>query len=125
VYVEALDPRHRLRHRRGIVEDVPDSLPRRGERALTGDVHASTVVTVPRVRSGCSSISQTVWYGWALSTTIAPPRERSASCTAAQTAWMPAPPPSPMPFVPSAVKGEGLSTKPVLSGGMSSACGTW
>ena len=37
------------------------------------------------------------------------PALRSASWIAAQTAWMAAPPPSPIPFVPSEVNGDGLS----------------
>ena len=41
--------------------------------------------------------------------TIGAPRGASASCSAAQTAWIPAPPPSPMPFVPSGVNGDGDS----------------
>ena len=36
-------------------------------------------------------------------------RTNSASCRAAHTAWIPAPPPSPMPFAPSGVNGDGDS----------------
>ena len=77
----------------------------------------------PETFTHCASCSsrQTRWYGLWLSVTIAP----VASWIAAQTAWIPAPPPSPMPFVPSGVNGDGLSIAPVASGGMSSACGTW
>ena len=39
--------------------------------------------------------------------------------------WIPPPPPSPIPFVPSGVNGEGDSIAAVDSGGMSSVCGTW
>jgi hypothetical protein len=39
VDVEALDARHRLRHRLGIVQHLPDRGPRRGEGALAGDIH--------------------------------------------------------------------------------------
>src|SRR5262249_1453318 len=109
VHVEALDAGHRLRHRRWIVQDLPDRRARRGERALALEVHASTTPTCERVLSGCWSISQTRLYGFQLSTTIALPLPRSASCSAAHTAWMLAPPPSPMPFVPSGVKGDALS----------------
>ena len=48
--------------------------------------------------------------GWLqLRQTVGLPRDESASCKAAQTAWMPAPPPSPMPFAPSGVYGDGDS----------------
>src|SRR5579884_2380835 len=110
VYVEALHSGHRLRHRRGVVEHAPDVRPRRREGALAGDVHASVTCTRPPAPCGSLSISQTRWYGLALSQTIAPPLSRNASWIAAHTAWMPAPPPSPIPFVPSGVNGEGLST---------------
>src|SRR5262249_51564326 len=108
VDVEALDPRHRLRHRRRVVEDAPHRRARGRERPLARDVHDS--VTVTFAPSVPSSICQTRWYGLQLSLTSAPPFARSASWTAAQTAWIPAPPPSPMPFVPSGVNGDALST---------------
>src|SRR5712691_10967239 len=63
VHVEALDAGHRRRHRRGVVQHLPDRRARRVERALSLDDHASTTCTRSRVLSGCSSISQTRWYG--------------------------------------------------------------
>src|SRR5262249_7075873 len=107
VDVEALDTGHRLRHRLRVVEHLPHDRARSRERPLALDVHATC--TSARERSGCSISSQTRLYGFQLSCTIASPLPRSASWIAAQTAWMPAPPPSPIPFVPSGVKGEALS----------------
>src|SRR6476619_3067716 len=110
--VEALDARHRRGHRGRVVEDVPDGGARRLEGALAGDPQRDSTATRLRLSSGSESSSQTRWYGLQLSYTIGFPRGRSASCNAAQTAWIPAPPPSPMPFVPSEVNGDGLSTLP-------------
>src|SRR6476646_6790951 len=84
VDVEALDAGHRLRHRGRIVEHAPHRVARCSEVAVTVDVHASLTVTFAPALP--SSISQTRWYGFALSQTIASPFPRSASCTAAQTA---------------------------------------
>ena len=59
VDVEALDAGHRLRHRRRVVQHLPDRRARRVEVALAGDVHAF---------ASCSS-RQTRWYGLWLSVT--------------------------------------------------------
>ena len=60
-----------------------------------------------------------------LPATIGLPAARSASLIAAHTVCMGAPPPSPMPFVPSGVNGDGDSIASTFTGGMSSAWGTW
>src|SRR5438067_8599221 len=73
VDVEALDARHRLRHRRRVVQDLPHGRPRRRERALALEVHVRPTLTSSRVRSGCWSSSQTRRYGLWLSQTIASP----------------------------------------------------
>src|SRR5260370_34473775 len=73
VDVEALDTGHRRGHRRRIVQDLPDRLPRRVEDALALDDHASTTCTRAPACSGCESISHTRRYGFELSHTIAPP----------------------------------------------------
>ena len=61
--------------------------------------------------TGQQSIRQTRSGGLCESVTTAGfPTRRSASWIAAQIAWIAAPPPSPIPFVPSEENGDGLST---------------
>ena len=67
VDVEALDAGHRLRHRGRIVQHLPHGRARRVEHALALDVHASDHLDDARAARGCSSISQTRWYGFQLS----------------------------------------------------------
>src|SRR5262249_38621722 len=121
-----LDAGHQLRHLLGIVEHVPDDL-RRGVEVLDSlRLHGSTTSTRPFDSSGNEIRRQTRSGGvWLAVSTASIPEARSASWIAAQTAWIPAPPPSPMPFVPRSLKGEGLSMDAVLISGMSIACGTW
>ena len=57
--VERLDPWHRLRHPRRIVEDLPDGGERSIEHALTGDLHRLSTVTSLRVSPGLCSSSHT------------------------------------------------------------------
>ncbi len=78
-----------------------------------------------RLASGSRSSSNTRCGGLQESETIGAPAGLSASWSAAQIAWIAAPPPSPIPFVPSGVNGDGDSIAPVFSGGTSSAWGTW
>src|SRR6266536_1115766 len=122
--LEALDPGEQLRHLRGVVEDVPDELRRRVELPRAFDLHCCVTSTRAAVSSGAWSIRQIRSGGlWESLTTAGLPAWRRASWIAAQIAWIAAPPPSPIPFVPSEENGDGLSMCPVLISGRSSACG--
>ena len=125
VDVEALDARHQLRHALRVVEHLPHHRPRRRERARPVDLHRCSTDTPARDASGSRSRSHTRFGGLCEVATIGLPAERSASWIAAHTVCMGAPPPSPMPFVPSGVNGDGDSIASTFTGGMSSACGTW
>src|SRR5262249_38650108 len=104
--VERLDAGHQLRHLRRVVEAVPHNCPRYREVALALDLHASTTSSPWRLADGSSIRSNTRNGGLHESVTIGAPSGRSASWIAAHIAWIAAPPPSPMPFVPSGVNGE-------------------
>ena len=59
VHLEALHPRHELRHLGGVVDDSPYLLARSGELFRPRDDHFDTTETFPRVASGSWSIDQT------------------------------------------------------------------
>src|SRR5439155_18602715 len=109
LHLEALDAGEELRHSCGVVQHLPDELARCIELLRPFHLHGDRTSTVERLSSGDESSRHTRSAGLWLSVTIAPPAERSASWIAAQTAWIPAPPPSPIPFVPSDENGDGLS----------------
>src|SRR5437763_1514698 len=118
--VERRHSGHQLRHLLRIVEHVPDHLRRRVELADTLELHCDTNSTRRLDSSGLVISRQTRSGGlWLSVTTASIPAERRASWMAAHTAWMPAPPPSPMPFVPRSLNGDGLSIDAVLMSGMS------
>src|SRR5205085_12479586 len=96
---EPLDSGHRPPHRRRVVQAPPHRVLRRLEAPLALDPHRLSTVTPP---SSPWRSSQTRWYGLQLRVIVLP----SASWSAEHTAWMPAPPPSPIPFAPSGVKGD-------------------
>src|SRR5207248_287718 len=107
--LEALDAGKQLRHLRRVVEHVPDELRRRVELPGALDLHSLTS-TSAAVSSGLVSIRHTRSGGlWESATTAFVPACRNASWIAAQIAWIAAPPPSPIPFVPSEENGDGLS----------------
>src|SRR5258708_12705328 len=93
VDVEALDAGHRRGHRRGIVQDLPDGLPRSVEDALALDDHASTTCTRAPACSGCQSISPTRRDGFELSHTIPSPCPRTTPRSPPQPPSLPPPPP--------------------------------
>src|SRR5262249_46814307 len=115
--LERLDAGHQLGHLLGVVQDLPDDLAAGPDRPLPVDLHAGATSTPARLAPGSRRSSKTRWGGLHESETIGAPAVFSASCRAAQIAWMAAPPPSPIPFVPSGVNGEGDSIDAVLSGG--------
>ena len=57
--VEGLDARHRLRHLRRVVQNLPDRVRRRLELLFPGDLHRLSTLTSLRVSSGFWSKSHT------------------------------------------------------------------
>ena len=83
---------------------------RRVELLDSFDLHVLSTSTRALLSSGFVINRHTRSAGlWLSETTPGIPALRSASWMAAQTAWMAAPPPSPIPFVPSEENGDGLS----------------
>src|SRR5215813_12757154 len=108
--LEPFDARQQLRDARGVHEDVPDGLRRGVELLGSFDLHVLSTSTRALLSSGFAINRHTRSAGlWLSETTPGIPALRSASWMAAQTAWMAAPPPSPIPFVPSEENGDGLS----------------
>src|SRR5207302_632391 len=102
LHLETFDPRKQLREPGRVHQDIPDDLHRRVELLDSFDLHVLTTSTRALLSSGFVINRHTRWAElWLSETTPGIPALRSASWIAAQTAWMAAPPPSPIPFVPS------------------------
>ena len=101
-------------HLRGVVDHAPDDLARRVELLRPARRSLGRHLDVLARPLGVLQHLPDAVVGVVAVVTIAPPAARRASWIAAQMQWIPPPPPSPIPFVPSGVNGDGDSIAPVL-----------